>query len=855
MARFSDYDFEPFSGRVLFKQAVPSVDENNNPVSIRISYEVEDDTGDKHWIGGVSAKVNVTPNIAVGASYAKDQDAQAPYEIAGANIEVKLGAHTYLVAEAAKSIGTNAYNQAFSAITETNPLVKQSGRAVRLEVRHEEEKLKARAYTTRSDAGFQNASTGVISGRIENGLIASYQLTPAVELSTNLIQTEDNSGTTTSGASRTAAGVTATVKLTDAFKVEVGLNSVKEHLVNGSGGALATVTSPNSINSSVPGWGFNGTGLLSSPDTLLSNTKDAPAIVDNAYTSGRIKLLAKVTPEASVFGEYEQALGDGAKKRIALGGEYRFTEKTRLYARHEIENSLTGVYGLTNDGTRNASTVIGVDTAINVPYLPEGQIFGEYRAAGAGANTDIAAVAGIRNLWKIAPGLGLSTALERQQILQADGTRHEATAISLAAEYTADPVNKAAGRLEYRTSDIQDQLLGTLAYTRTLSNDWSAIVRDAYTRSEGRGLSAAQGIQLQNQFQLGLAYRDTETGRWNALMRAENRVNRSSLTSSLTDEDTWILSIHGTYHPVRNWTFAGQLAAKRGAQVILNDGSINTYSGQLISARAIWDFTERFDASLYGSWGRDNGNKVSGLGVELGTRVIQNLWFSAGYTVGRFADVEQFSSNTSWSGWHARLRYKFDENSLGIATKRAPPAVQAVLTPLPPQPEPVMPTAPVVIPAPKYEKITLAAGALFAHNQADVEQILPAGRIQLTELAAKLKLLTDVERISITGHADITNGTGDAAYNDNLSLARANSVRSYLATQGVDIERVQVAGLGGKQPVKTDCLSPKGAIKTAIGLTRGRASKSDMDDFRACLLPNRRVEVEIFGQALVKAVQ
>lgn len=853
LARFSDYDFEPFSGRVLFRQAVPSVDENNNPVSIRIAYEVEDETGDKHWIGGVSAKVNIGSNVAVGASYAKDQDAQAPYEIAGVNVEVKLGSHTYLVAEAASSKGTNAYNQSFSAITEANPLVKQSGKATRIEVRHDDEKLKARAYATRSDAGFQNASTGVLAGRQEAGLIASYQVSPAIELSANLIQTKDQSGTETDGANRTAAGVTASIKMTEAIKLEVGVNSVKEHLVNGSGGALNTVSAQSISNSSVPGWGFSGTGLLASPNLLLSNTANAPAIVDNTYTSGRIKLLGKITPEASVFGEYEQAFADGTRKRVALGGEYRFSEKTRLYARHELENSLTGVYGLSNDGTRNASTVIGVDTAINVPYLPDGQIYGEYRAAGGVGNSDVAAVAGVRNLWKLAPGLGLTTALERQEIIQADGARHNATAISLAAEYTADPVNKVAGRLEYRTSDIQNQWLSTLAYTRTLSDNWSAIVRDAYIRSEGVGLSAAQGIQLQNQFQAGLAYRDTETGRWNGLMRVENRVNRSSLTSSLTDEDTWIFSMHGTYHPSRAWTFAGQLAAKRGAQVILNDGSVSTYKGHLVSARAIWDFTERFDASIYGSYGSDNGGKLSGLGIELGTRLITNLWLSAGYTVGRFADVDQFSSNTSWSGWHARLRYKFDENTLGVATKRTPPAVIAPVQPMP-EPAPVAAPAPVVQ-ASKYEKITLAAGALFAHNQAGVDQILPAGRRQLDELAAKLKTLTDVERIAISGHADITNGTGDATYNDKLSLERANSVRSYLGTQGLDVTRVQVAGLGGKQPVKTDCSIPKGAIQTPIGLTRGRASQAGMDDLRACLLPNRRVEVEIFGQTLIKPAQ
>jgi outer membrane protein OmpA-like peptidoglycan-associated protein len=863
LTRFADYDFEPFSGRVMFRQPVPSVDENNNPVSIRISYEVEEFAGDKHWVSGITAKANLSNNIAVGVSYATDKDKQTPYEIAGANIEVKLGDRTYFVAEAATSRGTNAYNQNFSVITDANPLVNKQGNAARIELRHDGEQLNARAYVNKSDSDFQNASAGVIAGREEAGLNVTYQLSPSIDLSANLLKTKDKSGGLADGASRDAAGVTASVKVNEILKVEVGVNSVKEHLVNGSGGALNSVNTQTTSNSSLPGWGFNGTGLLASPATLLSNPTEAPAIVDNAYTSARVKLLGKLTPEASLFGEYEQAIGDGARRRVVLGGEYRVSERTRLYASHELENSLTGVYGLSNDGTRNASTILGVSSAVSIPsFLPDGQIYGEYRAAGVTGNNDIAAVAGVRNLWQIKPGIGFSTGLERQQILQADGVQHEATAVSLALDYAADPVNKVAGKLEYRTSDIQDQWLSTLAYTRTLSDNWSAIARNAYTRSEGVGVDISKGIQLQNQFQMGLAYRDVEHGRWNGLLRAENRVNRSSLTADIKDEDTWILSVHGTYRPARDWTLAGQLAAKRGAQTILNDGTYSTYNGQLISARAIWDITERFDASIYGSLGRDNGQKVSGYGLELGAKVIQNLWFSVGYTKGNFADVDQFSANTSWSGWHARLRYKFDENSLGLATKRDDQvkpvaAIEAAITKVEapaavPVVAPVIQQVTVPVIAPKYEKITLAAGALFAHNKSSVTEILPEGRNQLNALAAKLKSVSNIEKVSIGGHADITNGTGVAAYNDKLSLDRAITVREYLASQGVDVKTVSVEGFGGKQPVKTDCAMPKGAARTPIGVTQSRATLKDMEAFRACLLPNRRVEVEIYGLTLVK---
>ena len=863
LTRYSDYDFEPFSGRILFREPVPSVDENNNPIFIRISYEVDEDLGDKHWVGGIDVKVKLTDQIAIGVAYAKDNDKQTPYEIAGANIEVKLGDKTYFVVEAAQSKGTNAYNQNFSVITDANPLIATEGRAARIELRHEGDHLKGRIYATKSDPGFQNASAGVIAGRSELGANVNYSATSDLEFSANVLKTKDKSGGVTDGASRDLAGVTAAYKLNDAFKVEVGVNSVKEYLINGSGGALSNVGTGLNINA-IPGWGFNGTGLLSTPSTLLSAPSDIPSVIQNEYTSGRIKLIATPSQQASIYAEYEQAFDDSEKKRFTVGAEYKFSEKTRLYASHEITNTLTGVYGLANDGTRNASTIIGMSSAVALPFLPDGQVYGEFRSAGPSGSRDIAAVAGIRNLWQLNPALSFTTALERQQIRQATGVQQEATALSLGVDYAHDAFNKVNGKLEYRTSDVQNQWLGTLAYTRNLSENWSALGREAYIRSEGRGLDLVKGIQLQNQLQVGLAYRDVTTGRWNGLMRLENRINRSSITADLKDEETWIFSLHGTYRMARDWTWAGQLAAKHGSQTIINDGSYNIYSGRLASGRVIWDINDRFDASLYGSYGRDNGQKVTGVGIELGTKVVQNLWFSAGYTKGRFADVDQFSANTSWSGWHARLRYKFDENSLGLAAKRADEtkpvaaieAAMLVVVPVavvgPPPPVVVLPPAPVVAalttPAVKYEKITLAAGALFAHNKSAVDQILPEGRTQLDNLTAKLKTLTNVEKITISGHADITNGTGDANYNDNLSLARAASVKSYMAAQGLNVSQVSVSGFGGLKPVKTDCVTPKGAVISKIGVIRGSASSKDMDSFRACLLPNRRVDVEIFGQ-------
>jgi outer membrane protein OmpA-like peptidoglycan-associated protein len=147
----------------------------------------------------------------------------------------------------------------------------------------------------------------------------------------------------------------------------------------------------------------------------------------------------------------------------------------------------------------------------------------------------------------------------------------------------------------------------------------------------------------------------------------------------------------------------------------------------------------------------------------------------------------------------------------------------------------------------EYQKLTLESGALFGHNKSDLEQMSEQGRREIYFLAVKLKAIQNIQSMTISGHSDVTNGTGIIGYNEKLSLQRASTVRDYLAELGFDASRIKVTGMGARQPVKHGCSAPKGVIQTTAGLAKGLASKEDMDVFRQCLEPNRRVEVEIFG--------
>lgn len=123
--------------------------------------------------------------------------------------------------------------------------------------------------------------------------------------------------------------------------------------------------------------------------------------------------------------------------------------------------------------------------------------------------------------------------------------------------------------------------------------------------------------------------------------------------------------------------------------------------------------------------------------------------------------------------------------------------------------------APVVAPVPTSEKVTFAADAFFDFDKAVLK---PDGKAKLDDLASKLNGL-NLEVIIAVGHTD---SIGPDAYNQKLSVRRAEAVKSYLVGKGVDAKRVYTEGKGEKQPVATN--------KTAAGRAQ-----------------NRRVEIEVVG--------
>ncbi|MCJ7800194.1 MAG: hypothetical protein MUP33_10650, partial [Polaromonas sp.] len=102
LASFTDYEREAFSGQLLLKSPVPSVDADLNPVFIRVSYAI-DTGGPNHTVAGADVKVALNPGLTLGATVLRDADPLNVQNLAGVNLTAKLGDKTVATAELARS--------------------------------------------------------------------------------------------------------------------------------------------------------------------------------------------------------------------------------------------------------------------------------------------------------------------------------------------------------------------------------------------------------------------------------------------------------------------------------------------------------------------------------------------------------------------------------------------------------------------------------------------------------------------------------------------------------------------------------------------------------------------------------
>ena len=207
--------------------------------------------------------------------------------------------------------------------------------------------------------------------------------------------------------------------------------------------------------------------------------------------------------------------------------------------------------------------------------------------------------------------------------------------------------------------------------------------------------------------------------------------------------------------------------------------------------------------------------KLNKVAIMFAVATVAGSAFAAGSTI----------NSDNWRNGHGNLIWKNGTNELCWrdaywTPATAAPGCDGALQAQAPAPAPAAaPAAPAPTPAPvppvAAQKVTYAADAFFDFDKSVLK---PEGRAKLDDLVGKIQGI-NLEVIIAVGHTD---SVGSDAYNQRLSVRRAEAVKAYLVTKGIERNRIYTEGKGEKQPVADN--------RTA----EGRAK-------------NRRVEVEVVG--------
>ena len=131
---------------------------------------------------------------------------------------------------------------------------------------------------------------------------------------------------------------------------------------------------------------------------------------------------------------------------------------------------------------------------------------------------------------------------------------------------------------------------------------------------------------------------------------------------------------------------------------------------------------------------------------------------------------------------------------------------------------------PVAKPAAKPKVLRITSVEIFDFNKSTLGN--EAKALLDKDVVAKLGQFATIQFINVNGHTD---RLGSAQYNQKLSEKRAEAVKAYLVSKGVDRSKIETYGYGKTNPVRA-CPDQK-----------NRAALIE------CLRANRRVEVEVQG--------
>jgi len=642
LTRFADYEIDPISRSLFLKAPIASQDLAGNPIYLRVTVEV-DEGGEDYIVGGIAVKQQLTEKIAIGGSYINSDDPLNEEQLASVNTVVKMNDKLKLVAEYAMNKAENPNFQPSNQINASALNANDTdGDALRIELDYDDKKnTRAKAYYNDTDEGFVTGASPQTAGRQESGFEVAHLINDKkTALKLEGVLTKD----LTTEASRQGVLASIEQRLSTNVVGEIGVRYYKQDAT----AASRNIQDATDVVDVTDDTLFNDDIINQS---ALSGVNDADKDIEGTTARARITARLPKLNNSLVFAEYEQDIDNSERNATSVGGETPLGSLGRLYARHDLINSLSGSYGL-DDTEERQRTVFGFDAN----YMKDGKVYSEYRMRDAISAREAEAAIGLKNKWYVQQGLTINTLFERVESLEGE-TENTATAAGVGVEYLAKEDYKVSGRLEKRWGETSDTLLSSAGIAYRYTDEVTLLAKNIYSQ-----VDYDDGYRTINRFQLGAAFRDYDSNQLDMLAKLEYRLDDNNTGDDTYQKDTIIWSWSGNYHPTRPLTLSGRYAGKYTE--FSADGISSDNTAHALYGRGLYDLTERWDIGLQAGtyWNKQANDMSYMLGAEVGYSPMTNLWLSLGYNFMGFEDDDIAYDDTTQEGAYFRLRFKFDED-------------------------------------------------------------------------------------------------------------------------------------------------------------------------------------------------
>jgi len=353
--------------------------------------------------------------------------------------------------------------------------------------------------------------------------------------------------------------------------------------------------------------------------------------------------------------------------RLILGGDYKVTEQSKLFAEQEFARGELISANTTRVGLRTQPWM-GNEMAASVGSSNNNDAERLYSNLGMVQRWQIDehwqsnfSVDRTETLYNTAQPLNLNTPLPSGSggIAQLPSASGDYTAVAVSLAYH-DKLWSCDGRIEMRNATLDTQRNLLLGVQRQLDHGRSLAAGYALRKDD-----SMTGNTVDTDLRLSYAHRPNDS-QWIWFDRADYITQSTQTTISSLKGAKLVNNINANYMPSRRT----QIALQYGAKYVLDRIDDIDYKGytDLFGAEVRHDLTKRWDIGMFGSVMRslNSGVYSYGLGASVGYKLVDNMWISAGYNVRGMDDRDFSAASYRAQGLYITLRMKVDQDTFGL---------------------------------------------------------------------------------------------------------------------------------------------------------------------------------------------